>query len=152
MSFNGALLYASKWLIGLGVSLFAASPEALVTLVVLMVIDYATGLLAAWYSHVLDYDKGLKGLIKKAQTLIVVGTLYYGETRVPRLAQFGIASILAGMFCVNELVSIIENASNSGADIPPGLVSTLQRFKRLQNLDFSRPIVPEPPKTEGPKA
>lgn len=152
MSVNGALLYAGKWLVGLGVSWLAITPETLITLAVLMVIDYATGLLAAWYNHVVDYDRGRQGLIKKLQTLLLLSALYYCETRVPKLGAFGIASLVAGAFCINELISIIENASNSGADIPPGLMSTLQRFKRLQNFDFSRPIIPEPNKDPGSKA
>lgn len=152
MTLPGAMLYASKWVTGLVVSLVAATPEVIITLTVLMGIDYATGVLAAWYNHAIEYDKGRKGLIKKLQTLLLLSALYYCEIRLPKLGAFGIASLVAGAFCVNELISIIENASNSGADIPPGLITTLQRFKRLQNLDFSRPIVPEPNNDPAPKA
>ncbi|MGN0575278.1 MAG: holin family protein [Ruminococcus sp.] len=103
----------------------AAGTLALATLVVFMGIDFVTGLVTAVMgkskhsrSGALNSKAGWIGLAKKFCILLMVvvgvridillGTTYIRDT-------------VCISFCLNELLSIIENATLMGIPFPPGI-------------------------------
>ena len=78
--------------------------KQLVGLLIFMLIDYATGMYAAWHEHDLWSKKAFRGLFKKASILGVVVMLKTDIARYGAIAGFGIM----------EAMSIIENADRGG--------------------------------------
>ena len=96
---------------------------ALQTLVMFIVIDYVTGMYVAGILHKspktksggLSSEKGFHGIIKKIMLLVFVAIMY-------RLDLFFNIDYLRNgtivAYCVNELISIIENAGLMGVYVP----------------------------------
>ena len=96
---------------------------ALQTLVMLIAIDYVTGMYVAGILHKspktksggLSSEKGFHGIIKKIMLLVFVAIMY-------RLDLFFNIDYLRNgtivAYCVNELISIIENAGLMGVYVP----------------------------------
>jgi len=105
----------------------------------LMLLDYLTGVYAAWCEKRLNSDVGGKGIIKKVLILVVVvvatqvdlllGT--WGET-LPFLPEFipQMARSLAICFYIaNEALSIVENVGKAGVPIPGFLKGSLEQVR-----------------------
>lgn len=96
---------------------------ALQTLVMFIVIDYVMGMYVAGILHKspktksggLSSEKGFQGIIKKIMLLVFVAIMY-------RLDLFFNIDYLRNgtivAYCVNELISIIENAGLMGVYVP----------------------------------
>lgn len=136
---------ALKWAIAGIVSLWASIPAAVQTLLVLMVIDYATGLLRAVADKTLSSAVGLRGLIKKTATLLLVITVHLlvGSLHLP----FDFGGTLAMGFVANETISIVENVADMGVPIPPALLDLLLRAKKMAGKGQTAAAVRE--KLEG---
>ena len=99
--------------------------EALLTL---MVIDYISGVLAAYINLnlALNSQKGFRGICKKVMILLIVAVAHvidnaFGQT----MAQ----NVVVWFFIGNEGLSIVENAAKSGVPIPQKLCDTLEQLK-----------------------
>lgn len=119
-------------------NLFGGWDAGLSTLVIFMAIDYITGLIVAGVFHTspktetgaLQSKAGLRGLCKKGMVLLVVlvavrldvliGTAYVRD-----------ATIIA--FCVNEVISIIENAGLMGINLPAPIRNALDILQKKGN-------------------
>lgn len=96
---------------------------ALQTLIMFIVIDYITGMYVAGVLHNspktksggLSSEKGFHGIVKKIMLLVLVAIMYQLDL------FFGIDYLRNGTivaYCVNELISIIENAGLMGVYVP----------------------------------
>lgn len=107
--------------------LFGQWNDALEALCVLMALDYATGVLAAYISPalMLNSSRGLKGICKKIMILLLVVLAHELEraSGVP-----AVQSVVAWFFIGNEGLSIIENAAKAGVPIPNKLRETLEQL------------------------
>lgn len=113
----------------------------LIVLTLVMVIDYITGMTAAYVNAELSSRKGIRGIFKKLgyYSLVCVGiTLDY--ILCSGLAQIGIEGnkILFGLIVtvwliINELISILENLSRLDVPIPKFLKAIVERLKN--NVD-----------------
>lgn len=86
------------------------------TLVVLILLDFASGFICAWSTKSISSDASYRGMGKKAMMLILVGAShFYG-----RANDFGfdMSALVAGFFCATEFISISENAARIGLPIP----------------------------------
>ena len=109
------------------VSYFLGWNEALEALLVLMVIDYMTGLLAAYICPDLKLNstRGLKGICKKIMILLLVVLAHELEKAAGVPA---VQSVVTWFFIGNEGLSIIENAAKAGIPIPDKLRATLDQL------------------------
>lgn len=113
----------------------------IIVLTVAMLVDYITGMAAAYVNAELSSRRGIKGIFKKLgyYSLVCVGvTLDY--ILCSGLAQIGIEGnkILFGLIVtvwliINELISILENLSRLDVPIPKFLKSVVERLKN--NVD-----------------
>ena len=97
-------------------------------LLIFMVVDYLTGLSAAFIQNnvYLDSRKGFKGIVKKIVILCLVVLAHQidiliGQNTLTR-------NVVLFFFIGNEGLSILENASNCGLPIPNKLKNTLAQF------------------------
>ena len=112
-------------------SLFGGWTGAMTTLVILMLIDYVTGLIVAGVFHAspkssggaLSSAVGFKGICRKFVILLIVVV----ACRVDLLLDTNIIRDATCIgFCVNELVSITENAGLMGIPLPRKLVDAIE--------------------------
>ena len=112
-------------------SLFGGWTGAMTTLVILMLIDYVTGIIVAGVFHnspkcsggALSSAVGFKGICRKFVILLIVVV----ACRVDLLLETTIIRDATCIgFCVNELVSITENAGLMGIPLPRKLVEAIE--------------------------
>lgn len=111
---------------GIGGFLFGQWDLPLQILLTAMVLDYISGMLKAFYLGEVSSRKGYKGLIKKVGILftIVVANL---TDLILGLTIF--RSAICMFFCMNELISVLENISALGIPIPDILKDKLIQTK-----------------------
>ena len=120
---------AIKWGAAAAVSVWVSIPAAMQTLLILMALDYATGLLKAAIARKLSAAVGWVGLGRKTMTLLLVASAHY-LVRTLHLG-YDVGSLVAAAFSVNEVISITKNASEAGLPVPPALLDVLVKAKYL---------------------
>lgn len=110
----------------------------------LNVLDYVTGIIASRYRPDLNYDsyKGSNGIIKKVTLwlLVIVGALMdillryaCGVLGYNLYARFFIACVVAIWIICNEFISILENLTVSGVELPKFLLPLIKGLKEKIN-------------------
>ena len=110
----------------------------IIVLMVMMIIDYLSGMSAAWVHGDLSSRVGAKGIVKKVgyMALIVVAMgvdylIYSGfaaaNIEVGYNMWFGL--LVAVWLIINEMISILENLSRLGVPIPDFLTKIIKRLK-----------------------
>lgn len=122
--FNGISVIGGT-LGGLAVSFFGGMDKIMWALLILIVLDYITGLLKAIYNKELSSEIGFKGIIRKILILIVVGV----SVIVQNFGVPAIREIVIMFFAINEAISLLENASQMGLPIPDKLKDTLLQLR-----------------------
>ena len=101
---------------------------ALKSLLIVMVIDYITGVSSAIYNKKLSSKIGLKGIIKKFSYLLVIGLSVVIDNLT---GQNGIIrSLVIYCFVANDGLSIIENISELDIKLPKKLIDSLEQIKK----------------------
>ncbi len=110
--------------------LFGPFNETFETLLILMVIDYITGISAACINPNMKLDSGKcgTGALKKVVILLVIATTY----RIDLIGQTMAKDVVMLFFIGREGLSILENAANCGLPIPQKLKDTLAQFTELK--------------------
>ena len=121
--------------IGGGIAaLFGGWTSAMTTLIIFMVIDYATGIIVAGVFHrsgksksgALESRAGFKGLCRKGMILLILLV----ACRIDLMLGTGyIKDCVCIAFVVNETLSIIENAGLMGVPIPQVLIKAIDVLK-----------------------
>ena len=114
------------------VALLGGWDNIIIILIIFMIIDYITGLSAAYImSNVyLDSRKGFKGIIKKIVILCLVILAHQMDVLIGQDAL--IKNVVLLFFIGNEGLSILENASNCGLPVPKKLKDTLAQFTEIK--------------------
>lgn len=99
----------------------------LTALVVLMAIDYVTGVACAIIDKKLSSTAGFKGLFKKVLILALVGMANVVDTMVLN-GGGAIRGMVICFYISNEGVSVIENATRLGLPVPEKLKAILAQL------------------------
>lgn len=107
--------------------LFGAWSDALAALVVAMLIDYVSGVIAAYINPALSLNsqRGFRGILKKIMILLLVSLGHVLDTA---MHQQIICSAVMYFFLGNEGLSIVENAAKAGVPIPTKLRDQLEQL------------------------
>ena len=101
---------------------------ALQSLLIVIVIDYLTGITSAIYNKELSSKVGFKGIIKKFSYLLVVALSVVIDNL---LGQSGlIRSLVIYFFVANDGLSILENMAEMNIKLPQKLIDTLEQIKK----------------------
>lgn len=100
---------------------------ALKTLLVLIVLDYITGICKAIVNKKINSNIGAKGIIKKVGYLIIVALSFYLDKVVGDTGA--IRSLIIYFFVANEGISILENWSAMGLPLPKKIFEVLEQIK-----------------------
>lgn len=108
-----------------------------ICLIIVMAIDYITGVTSAFMQNNLNSKIGLHGILKKTGNIaaIVVGACldyfllyvgsYYGvELNMP------FCILIASFLLVNEFISILENLDQMGINLPPIVKKMLEKISK----------------------
>lgn len=100
---------------------------ALKSLIIIIIIDYITGIASAIYNKKLSSKIGFKGIIKKFSYLCVVALSVVIDNLI---GQNGvIRTLVIYFFVANDGLSIIENMAEMDIKLPKKLVDSLEQIK-----------------------
>lgn len=100
---------------------------ALETLLVIIVIDYLTGVLKAIHNKKLDSKIGARGIIKKIGYLCIVALAFLLDRIIGDSGM--IRNVTIYFFVANEGISILENWAGLGLKTPNVLLDVLNQIK-----------------------
>ena len=110
----------------------------LCVLAVVMVLDYATGIAAAWSCKLLSSRVGVKGIVKKVAylALVAVGMVvdYLISSALLRVGvdiqiNYCFGMMISVWLIINELLSIRENLGKLGIPLPDFLLKAIERLR-----------------------
>ena len=109
--------------------LFGAWNDALEALIVAMLIDYVSGVLAAYVNPnlALNSQRGFRGICKKIMILLLVCLAHFMDLAT---GQAVICTAVIWFFLGNEGLSIVENAAKMGLPVPEKLKAALEQLKK----------------------
>ena len=115
---------------------FVGGVDGLMTaLLVLMVMDYVTGVMCAVIDRELSSSVGFRGIFKKVLILMLVGVAHIVDLHVVRSGE-ALRSAVICFYLSNEGVSVLENAGHLGLPIPEKLKGILaQLHDRIEEAD-----------------
>ena len=110
----------------------------LIVLIVVMIIDYLSGMAQAYVSHTLNSRIGVIGILKKVGYLATVAVAIIADYIISEALMllgtdiklsYYIGLVVTIWFIINELISILENLAEIGTPIPKFLTKIIKRLK-----------------------
>ena len=99
----------------------------LIALLVLMVLDYISGIMCAIADKKLDSRIGFRGICKKVLTLMLVGVANIVDVHIVGTGS-ALRSAVICFYLSNEGVSLLENAAYLGLPVPEKLKNILEQL------------------------
>lgn len=107
--------------------IFGAPDIWLMTLLVFIVIDYISGVIAAYINKELNSRVGFIGILKKTMYFFVVAVAHCVD--VATGAGGVLQGIAIGVLISNEGISVLENCAKCGIPIPKRLIRALAQIR-----------------------
>lgn len=126
---------------GITTFLFGGWNILLNVLLVLIVFDYITGMTASFFEGGLKSGVGFKGIARKAMTFGMISVAHLVDILLIESGYelgFVLSTTLALFYCVNEVLSIIENMGRMGVKIPGFLEDAIEVLRKKRNLEEKR--------------
>ena len=98
----------------------------MIVLLVVMIVDYLTGVIDAYYNKKLSSKTGFKGILKKCCIIMVVSIALL----IDNYYNFNISYFMFITFICNDLLSIAENLYNVGIDVKGLISEVIKLFKK----------------------
>ncbi|MED4358742.1 phage holin family protein [Geobacillus stearothermophilus] len=112
---------------GLAGLVFGESIGLLVALFWMAVIDYGSGMAAAFMEKTLSSKIGFRGIAKKVMIFVMVALAHQVDSALGTKNMFRDATIV--FYMANELLSIFENAGRMGVPVPERLTQAVEVLK-----------------------
>ncbi|CYV74702.1 TPA: phage holin family protein [Streptococcus suis] len=122
---NKVLFSAIGGIIG---SIFGELDGFLYALLVFMVIDYLTGMMAATLEKNLSSSIGKKGIFKKVMIIFLVAMAHMIDLHVVKQGG-AVRTAVIFFYFSNEGLSILENATRLGLPIPARIRNVLRQLQ-----------------------
>ena len=111
------------------INLFFGAPDKLLyAFIVIVVLDYITGVCAAVHTKTLSSKIGAKGISKKVTTFAVISLAHVVDKYFLQLDD-AIRARTTIFYITNECISVLENVGNTGLPIPSKLQQTIKSLK-----------------------
>lgn len=112
--------------------LFGGFDSLVISLIIVMAIDYITGICKGIYHKKLNSTIGLKGILKKFGYLLIVilATLFDNIIHDESMA---IRALVIYFFISNEAISILENWGSLGLPLPKKIFDVFEKLKEQSN-------------------
>ena len=99
----------------------------LYALIVFVVVDYLTGLMAAFIQKKVSSEVGFKGICKKVAIFCLVGIGHILDTQIIKTGSV-VRTAVIFFYLSNEGISIIENVAIIGLPVPKKLKDVLAQL------------------------
>ena len=127
---------------GVIMAAFGGWSEGLTTLLILMIVDYLSGLVVAGLFQAspktetggLESRAGWKGLARKVATLLIVMVAYRIDVALG--ANYLMNAAVIG-FIMNELISLVENAGLMGIPMPKAITKAIDILTTKADIEAS---------------
>lgn len=100
---------------------------ALKSLLIIIVLDYITGVLSAIHNKKLNSKIGFKGIIKKIVYLIIIALSVILDKILGNSGT--IRNLVIYFFVANDGISILENSAEMNIPLPKKLIEILEQLK-----------------------
>lgn len=116
-------------------------------LLVLMIVDYITGVIVAVYKRELSSKVGFRGILKKLMMLCILCMAHIVDIYVLAIAIDGVVgaplmTLCEFLFIANEGISILENAGALGIKLPAKVLETLKQLKKKsEGFDDGKSVI-----------
>lgn len=127
--FNAASIAAGV-LGGLLAALFGSLDTILRALIVIMALDYVTGVIKAVYKKNVSSEIGFGGLLKKVTVLVIVALANVLQSLIGE--NIAIREIVIMFYIANEGISILENVAAVSTKMPQQLKDILLQLRGEQ--------------------
>lgn len=127
-NFIEAVQYAFAALGGAVGAVMGGFDGFLYALIVFVVVDYLTGIMAAILNKRLSSEVGFHGIIKKVVIFALVAVGHIVDTHVIQNGSV-IRTAVIFFYLSNEGISILENASLIGLPVPQKLKDVLEQLR-----------------------
>lgn len=114
--------------------LFGGWDIALNSLIVLMAVDYATGLMKGYIKKDLSSATSAKGLFKKIIIMLIL-IMAVALDRMIGTGEHMFRTLVCFFYISNECLSIIENATELGVPVPQQIQDALEQLKNNNGKD-----------------
>ena len=105
--------------------------DAMKVLLILMTVDYLSGVIKAFITCTANSKAGIIGILKKVMIILVIVLAYQLDILFD--GKLAIKTLAVGVFISNEGLSILENASICGIPIPEKLKKVLTQYQEYKN-------------------
>lgn len=109
--------------------LFGERNGIMLALIVLIVLDYISGVIAAVVEKRLSSEVGAKGIAKKVFMLLIVAVANIVDVEVLGGGEHVLKTVVVIFYIANECISLIENAGRLGVPVPDKLMKVLEQLK-----------------------
>ena len=107
-------------------NIFGGLDALFTALLICIIIDYVTGIMAAIYEKKLNSEVGFRGILKKIAILCIVVLAHELEVVV---GIGGIRDLAVGFYRANEGISILENSAKMNVPVAKNLAGILEQLK-----------------------
>ena len=107
-------------------NIFGGLDALFTALLICIIIDYVTGIMAAIYEKKLNSEVGFRGILKKIAILCIVVLAHELEVVV---GIGGIRDLAVGFYIANEGISILENSAKMNVPVAKNLAGILEQLK-----------------------
>ena len=108
--------------------LFGDMEGMLIALIVLIILDYISGVIAAAVEKRLSSEVGAKGIAKKIFMLLIVALANIVDINVIGDGHV-LKTVTVVFYICNECISLIENAGRIGVPVPKKLLDVLEQLR-----------------------
>lgn len=112
---------------GILAGIFGQWDTALWALVLLMAMDYITGIIKAVYIKKLSSEEGYKGILKKITVLVIVALANIVQVITGGAAA--VREIVIMFYIANEGISVLENVAAVSTKMPAALKNILLQLR-----------------------
>lgn len=106
---------------------FGGLDVLLKALIALAIIDYITGVAAAFLNKNLSSRVGIEGILRKTAMFAIVAASNIADNITG--AGGAVRNAVCAFYCANEGISILENSEKLGVPLPRQIYSVLQNLK-----------------------
>ena len=118
---------------GITASLLGAWDTILWALIILMLLDYITGIIKAIYMKTLSSNIGFRGLLRKISILVIV--VLANVLQVLIGGNAAVREMVIMFYIANEGISILENTAAILPNMPESLKNVLLQLRGDDNAD-----------------
>lgn len=143
-----AEVFTAKTLIALFLASILGIHPLFWALLIITVIDFATGILAAYVKRELAASTCKQGIARKTVMFLLVGAStivgkHVGHLTGGAVSELPLGQIVAAFYIVNEMLSVTENAGIVGLPIPKFIRVAITKLREINPAEDTEILTPE---------